>query len=520
MNWTLGYNTDYGYTYGYYREQDPAWLDLCALAQGVRPPQAARLRYLELGCGQGLNLCLIAALHPDIDFVGIDFNPQHIAHAEGLASAAGLRNVRFVEASFTDLAPAWPAELGRFHYAAAHGILSWIARPVRDALYRCLTLALEPGALVYLSYNTLPGWLPALPLQHLLRLWQKREALPSLQAIDTGRARLQTLLEANIPLARTQPTLRARLDRFPQLDKAYLVQEYLHDVWTCFWFDELAQELEATKLRYLRTATASDWYLAAMLPPQWKSLLAPYKDPIEREVMLDVLVNQSFRRDIWANGHNPIWPGEQMERLRALRVALLTKPQAKEEGANPYKFATSLGEVEGKAPVYGPLYEALAQGPKGIGELMALPVTDANGASAARTLGDTLQAIGLMLHASHIALAGPAIDTKPAKALNRAIAAAALAGAPYRFLVASAVPTVLSVADTDVMLLGLWLPQQKLGAEALGRAFAQRLRNLGRGLAKDGQPITNADAFEARAIELAQAFLTQTVPNWQRLGVV
>ncbi len=41
----------------------------------------------------------------------------------------------------------------------------------------------------------------------------------------------------------------------------------------------------------------------------------------------------------------------------------------------------------------------------------------------------------------------------------------------------------------------------------------------GRGLAKDGQALTSPEAIEARAVELAQAFLAQTLPAWQRRGV-
>lgn len=525
MNWNLGYNTDLGYTYGYYREQDPAWLDLCALLRGHLPPgfvHEGKLRYLELGCGQGLNLCLMAACHPHIEFVGIDFNPQHIAHGRGLAKAAGLANVRFVEGNFVELGQAWPTELGRFHYATAHGILSWIARPVRAGLYSCLEAALEPGALVYFSYNTLPGWLSTLPVQHLLRLWQVREGLASLAAIDVGRERLMKLIERDAAMTRVLPAMKARLEKFAELDKAYLVNEYMHEEWTTFWFDELATELAPTKLVHLGTATAGDWYLTAMLPQPWKEELAQHRDPIVREVMQDVLINQSFRRDLWARGQAPVWPARQRELLQSQRFVLLSRPQAK-EGDNPYKFATSVGEVSGKPEVYAPLYDALQSGPKTLAELIATPVQASENSPTPqpRTLADTLQAVGLMLHAGHVALAHPLSNDKPAKAINRAIAQAVLAGAPYRNLVAGAIPWVITAGEVDLMLLALAQSNPKAGADALGERLAASLVQLGRGLkGADGQPLTTREALTPRARELAQAFLAQTLPTWQRLGVL
>ncbi len=48
---------------------------------------------------------------------------------------------------------------------------------------------------------------------------------------------------------------------------------------------------------------------------------------------------------------------------------------------------------------------------------------------------------------------------------------------------------------------------------------ADTLQALIRGLAKDGQALTSPEAVEARAVELVHAFLAQTLPAWQRLGV-
>ena len=517
-DWSAGYNVDLGYTYGYYREQDPGWMDLCALLRGLRPPSAsgvAPLRYLELGCGQGVSLCLIAACHPGMDFVGVDFNPQHIAHAQRLASAAGLTNVRFLEADFTDLAEAWPAELGRFHYASAHGIYTWIAPEVARGLVRCLEHGLAPGGLFYVSYNTQPGWISTLPVQHLLRLWQVREELPSVRAVELGRQRLQALIELKLGMVAALPAMRGRLDMFPKLDVAYLIQEYLHDNWRPLWFDQVERELAPAKLRYVGTAAAQDWFLPSFLPAAAKAILDQYQDPIEREVMLDVLTNQSFRRDLWARGQPPIWPSEQQEALLATRVVLLRRPPAREDGQSPYRYPSSLGELTGKPEAYAPLYDALEAGPKSVRELLSA------GVATPRTLAETVQILGLMLSAGHAAILSGLPDTKPARALNQTIAEAALAGAPYRFQIATALPHVVQLADTELMLLALWRRAPKLAtAEALAKDLVERLVQLGRGL-KDGErSLTSREEMAPRARALAEAFLGQSVPFLQRIGVI
>ena len=59
-----GYDTSVGYTFGFYREMAPGWLDLCVRSAGREPARCGgAFRYLELGCGQGFGLCLLAAAH-------------------------------------------------------------------------------------------------------------------------------------------------------------------------------------------------------------------------------------------------------------------------------------------------------------------------------------------------------------------------------------------------------------------------------------------------------------------------
>ena len=92
-----GYNVSVEYkSYGFYREMAPDWLDFCVRSAGYETGRrGTAFRYLYLGSGQGFGLCVLAAANPDAEFLGVDFQPEHIAHSHGLAQAAGLSNVRF-----------------------------------------------------------------------------------------------------------------------------------------------------------------------------------------------------------------------------------------------------------------------------------------------------------------------------------------------------------------------------------------------------------------------------------------
>ena len=90
--WQHGYYSDTSYTYGFYKEFAPNWLDWVALLKGSEPPSTSN-RMLELGCGQGLGLCVMAAANPHMRFVGVDFNPEQIAHARSLVRRTGLKHI-------------------------------------------------------------------------------------------------------------------------------------------------------------------------------------------------------------------------------------------------------------------------------------------------------------------------------------------------------------------------------------------------------------------------------------------
>src|SRR5262249_53676291 len=85
--WMSGYTSDVAYTLGFYKELAPSFLNYVCVINGVEGiPVGDPLRYCELGCGRGYGTTLLAAANPDIEFVGIDFNPLHINEARAFAN--------------------------------------------------------------------------------------------------------------------------------------------------------------------------------------------------------------------------------------------------------------------------------------------------------------------------------------------------------------------------------------------------------------------------------------------------
>ena len=73
----------------------PDVLAVSAMLAGLNPPPIARCRVLEIGCASGGNLLPMAQTIPQGTFVGIDLSPRQIDSARAVATAAGLKNIRF-----------------------------------------------------------------------------------------------------------------------------------------------------------------------------------------------------------------------------------------------------------------------------------------------------------------------------------------------------------------------------------------------------------------------------------------
>lgn len=494
-NWSHGYNTAVGYTYQFYKETTPSWMDWAIRIKGFKAPDTSNFRYLELGCGQGFGLNLIAALYPDSEFVGVDFNPQHIAHARDLATSAGLENITFEEADFLDLAGNWP--YGQFHFVVLHGIYSWISETLREAVCKCLDKALISGGLAYVSYNSMPGWISALPLQKLLQRHQVAKGLSPMAAIDQGFEFMNRLGAINAALFSALPQLSKRMEETIKKDKSYLIQEYLHENWHPMWFSQVCSEMEQAKLSFVGSATLPENYLPAMLPESMRSLAMEYDEPVFSQEIIDCMINQAFRRDIFQRGIYKPWTANQNQGLLQSRFVLIKKPE-------DFKFKTTFGEVNAKSEVYQPIIDALADGPKSVAELGSNPA-------------NVIQALTLLLNIGSVGIEmkGSAKTIK----FNKAVAKAATQGAPYTYLASGKVGNGIAAGTPTLMLLDAMAEKTPTTPEAMGKALANKLAAIGRQLVKDGKPLTDTEQVKTETQKQGKDFLEKTLPMYKRLGV-
>ena len=297
MTWTAGYNNSVAYTTGYYHEQSPTFLNACLAMQRVSPPSLEKFTYCELGFGQGLTSLILAATHPNGDFYACDFNPLHVSGATSIRDEARLPNLTLLENSFGDLAEG-KVELPLFDYITLHGIISWISDETRAQIMRFLTRYLKPGGVVQVSYNAMVGCAQVLPLQRLLMLGagEGGDAWAKASGLATKMVSLEALH------FKRNPDSQGRVEGFDNLDKRYLVHEYLHEKWTPFYFTDVAREMAQAKLSFAGSARFAHMSPAGWLAEPQREMLEAVADPIEAEELRDYFANRGFRSDIFVRG--------------------------------------------------------------------------------------------------------------------------------------------------------------------------------------------------------------------------
>jgi SAM-dependent methyltransferase len=354
-NELAGYVTDVPYVYGFKPMLAPAWLDLVATIGGFRPPaRNGGFAWCDLGCGQGVTAAILAATHPTGSFYGIDAMPAHIEHATRLAAEADASNAAFHLADFEN---AQRLPLPRFDYIVAHGVYSWVDRPVRTQLRRFIDGHLKSGGLAYISYNALPGWTGDLPFQHLARELAADLPGDSAARFALAAALLGQLAEAGATSLASSYIVEELRKRPDEYRPGYLVHEFMHGGWQPLYVTEVRRDLKQIGLVPVGSALLVENFDAWVLGRRARALVAGIADPDRRELVRDFCIHQRFRCDVFARDASRLTPAEQREHLLAAGLAL-TRPPA----AITYEIATPAGRVQYDNPAARAIIASLMSG--------------------------------------------------------------------------------------------------------------------------------------------------------------
>lgn len=374
-DWTDGYVGDIEYINGCYPEQAPARLDLICLLCGVEPPRtpgaSPAFDYCEIGCGNGTTLAALAAANPEGRFVGIDFLPAHIARAEDARRRAGQDNLSYVEADIMALADDPGCRFPQFDYITLHGVFSWVSPEVQAGIVRFLSRFLKPGGAAYVSYNTLPGWTPIMPMQRLLFEYASGMQGDSVERVRRGIEFLRKATEGQsriLPSNAINTLFSTDVENLLPNDRlAYLAHEFLNARWQPLYHRDVARHMAEAKLAYVGAAMPIENIGGVGLSDAQREVVDSLPDGPFRETMKDYFNNRMFRRDIYVRGRRRF--DADLRELRLREVMLAPCGNRPNEDV---KFDVLSSSLTLPLASYDPVFDALYSQPRAAGELVEI----------------------------------------------------------------------------------------------------------------------------------------------------
>jgi SAM-dependent methyltransferase len=287
-----GYVADTPYPSNFHQSIQPPWLDAVLALRGIVPPRygGEPFTYVDLGCGDGIGLILTAASHPQGRFIGVDIMPEHVARGQAMIDQIGLTNITLHCGSFADH---MPLADGTAHYVVAHGVLTWVSPEHRIGLFDLAAKWLAPGGVLYLSYNSFPGWAERTPFQALLRAMAQQLPGTSTERFKAACAHLR-------PLGIISGAVWRYLDEAQgKVSDDYFAHEYLHAHWSPFWSGDVITEMAGRDLAYVAQASAERLRDDLCMTESWRDSIAEFSAIPAREIAADILIGSWFRRDLF-----------------------------------------------------------------------------------------------------------------------------------------------------------------------------------------------------------------------------
>jgi SAM-dependent methyltransferase len=505
-DWTAGYVADIGYTYGYYTELNPLRIQLAFAQQALVHPVVGTA--CELGFGQGLSANLHAAAST-VSWWGTDFNPSQASFAQSLTAASG-SDAKLFDEAFADFAQR--TDLPEFDFIGLHGIWSWISDENRAVIVDFVRRKLKVGGVLYVSYNTLPGWAAFAPMRHLMT--EHAEVLGAegrgiVSRIDGAIDFAEKLLATNPLFSRANPLVAERLKKMKEHNRHYLAHEYFNRDWHPMHFATMAEWLEPAKVQFACSANPLDLIDAVNLSPEQQAFLTEIPDPMFRQSTRDFMVNQQFRKDYWVKGARKLSALEQAKALREIRL-MLTSPRADV----PLKVSGALGDANLNEAVYNPLLDVLADHKaRTLGELEQSLKDELN-------FAQIIQAVTILSGAGHLntVQSHDAATLKTSKAINAHLMEKALSGSDISFLASPVTGGGVAVNRFQQLFLRSIQQGKKQPKEWAADAW-NILLSQGQRLMKEGKTMESADDNVLEITNQAKAFADKQLPILKALAV-
>ena len=511
IDWSDGYHTEALYTYGYYKELSPSLQKLAVLLAGYETlPSTENDVHMELGFGQGISINIHAASQQG-SYIGNDFNPSHVAHAQLLAHASH-SHIELSDASFAQMDAR--TDLPMCNSISLHGIWSWINDENRQHIVNIIQKHLKPGGIVYNSYNSISGHAGFLPWRHMMWQHYQQQTGTALERIDHTIKHFSAMFESNPSLLDNNPALKSTWERIQSADRHYLLHEYFNANWDCFSLSQVNELMQTAKLQFVGTTTSNAYINHLAMDENRLAQVQAQPNVLAAESWRDVLLGNTFRQDLYIKGGESLSPQGILRRLQKLRfVCTVTEDLFTNFLFNPQDSRHF------NADLFDPIKAELvndAYAPKSFAQLQAA-------VGSKYTWQQILQVVLLKIHAGHLQ---PCVEKETQQTrqqshdLNLALLGKLDDKISGVYVASPVTGMALTLEYIYAWCLRTWLQQADATQNDIAENIWQGLQAHGRVLVDEaGKSLsTREEHFKLIASKLSNASALRQV--WQTLGLL
>ncbi|MCA8934290.1 MAG: methyltransferase regulatory domain-containing protein, partial [Rhodospirillaceae bacterium] len=254
------------------------------------------------------------------------------------------------------------------------------------------------------------------------------------------------------------------------------------------------------RLKYVGSLNIFDNYPDMCFSEEQRQAIDSMPDPIMRETVADYCQVKLLRRDIFVRGPRRAEDTVAARMLSEQWMAMITDPDKVSLTVKPPR-----GEAQLNPDTYGPLLEALADGPKPIGLLCDLSASKGGNRVAPVEVAGVLTACGWAVPI------GPNLGTPDPQRAGRYNAAVArhVRDAMTFERLAFAVPSFrggIPIDGFDALMMAEWLDGAHEPQDIADRVWAL-VEARDENIVKDGEALTDPEARNNHLLERADRFL-------------
>ena len=293
---------DLGYLSQPFPYASAPFLESYARLLGLSPAPASKARILEIGSSYGGNVISQALFYPQATFTGIEIAPTQVSVGKTYIDQLGITNLDLLEGDVNESHD----HLGTYDYIIAHGFYSWVDDDTKDNFLCLCKEHLAENGILYMSYNTYPGWHKMDSVRALLEFANKDiDTLNHREKVRHGKtvaSKLGALMLEYDTVKNQQTSFLQSLRQTLQKQDCYVGHDHLEPVNTPVYFHQCMDHMAEHGFTYLcdcdLNLSFSDVYDETLRTKLEE--LAPH-DPLAREQYIDFMLNTAFRKSLFTH---------------------------------------------------------------------------------------------------------------------------------------------------------------------------------------------------------------------------